>query len=277
MNGLNREDLLQVVEGVALDYGMRVIGALVTLIIGWMIAKAVKRGMQRLVARTEFDETLEVFISNLVYWAVLVIVFTAVLGVFGIETTSILAVLGAGGLAVGLAMQGSLSNFAAGFMLMIFRPFKLGDFVEVGGCSGTVVEIGIFSTNLTTGDNIRIVIPNAAIYGSVISNYSFHSTRRIDLVVGISYTDDIGTAMEILRRVLSQHERILADPAPLVAVSELADSSVNFVLRPWCNAGDYWAIRFDLQRRIKEELEAGGCSLPYPQADLHLFQEGSGS
>ena len=227
-----------------------------TLIIGWMVARAVKRGMQRLVERTEFDETLEGFAVNFVYWGTMLMVLIAVLGFFGVQTASFIAVLGAGSFGFALAMQGTFSNFAAGFMLLAFRPFKVGDSIEVAGKQGSVHEIGIFTTELDTGANIRIIVPNSSIYGSVISNYSHNSTRRNEMVIGIPYDDDVGKA----------------DPAPLVAVKELGDSAVNLVVRPWCKRQDSWALGLDLNRRIKEQLEAGGCSLPYPQQDVHLIQ-----
>jgi small conductance mechanosensitive channel len=200
-------------------------------------------------------------------------VVIAVLGLFGIETTSLIAVLGAAGLAVGLALQGTLSNFSAGVMLLVFRPFKVGDYVEVAGAAGSVQEVGIFSTVLHTPDNVKITIPNSSVYGDTIKNYSANDTRRNDLVIGISYGDDIARAIETIRQVLVSDSRVLADPEAVVAVVELADSSVNLVVRPWCAGGDYWPLRFDLTRKIKEELEAAGCSIPFPQRDLHLRSE----
>ncbi|MGI9591634.1 MAG: mechanosensitive ion channel family protein [Myxococcota bacterium] len=198
----------------------------------------------------------------------------AVLNLFGIQTASVIAVLGAAGLAVGLAMQGTLSNFAAGVMLLIFRPFKLGDWVEVAGTAGSVQEIGIFTTVLHTGNNRRIIIPNSSVYGDTITNYSANETRRIDLVIGIGYDDDIGQAVDTIGRVLSAETRVLKEPEPQIAVSELGDSSVNLVVRPWCASSDYWSTRFDLTRELKEQLEAAGCSIPYPQRDVHLHQAG---
>jgi len=172
-------------------------------------------------------------------------------------------------------MQGMLSNFAAGVMLLVFRPFKVGDYVEVAGTAGGVFEIGIFSTTLHTPDNVKITVPNSAIYGDTVKNYSANETRRNDLAIGISYDDDIGVAVSTIERILSSETRVLQDPEPLIAVSELGDSSVNLVVRPWCNASDYWPLRFDLTRRLKEELEAAGCSIPYPQHDVHVQRESS--
>jgi small conductance mechanosensitive channel len=171
---------------------------------------------------------------------------------------------------VGLALQGTLANFSAGVMLLVFRPFRVGDFVECAGTAGSVKEIGVFSTLLATPDNVAIVVPNAGIFGAVIKNYSANDTRRNDLVIGISYDDDIAKAVAVMQQVLSADERVLRDPEPVVAVAELGDSSVNLVVRPWCSSDDYWALRFDLTRRLKEALEESGCSIPYPQRDVHL-------
>jgi small conductance mechanosensitive channel len=225
-----------------------------------------RRGLER----ANVDAVLVPFLANGVYYLALVVVVIAVLSLFGIETTSLIAVLGAAGLAVGLALQGTLSNFAAGVMLLIFRPFKVGDYVEAAGTGGSVQEVGIFSTVLHTPDNVKITIPNSAVYGDTIKNYSANDTRRNDLVMGISYGDDIARAIETIEKVLAGDSRVLEDPAPVVAVGELADSSVNLVVRPWCARGDYWALRFDLTRKLKEELEAAGCSIPYPQHDVHI-------
>ena len=198
----------------------------------------------------------------------------AVLGLFGIETTSLVAVLATAGLAIGLALQGTLSNFSSGVMLLLFRPFRVDDFVEVAGVKGSVVEIGIFTTVLKTPDNVKIIVPNSSIYGATITNYAAYDTRRNDLLIGVSYGDDLADAETAIRRVIESDDRVLKDPEPVIAVAELADSSVNFVVRPWCKASDYWTLRFDLTRRIKEELEASGCSIPFPQQDVHLINGG---
>jgi small conductance mechanosensitive channel len=269
---------MQGLTGLVSTWGLRVVGALAVLIIGWIVAKTIRGSVRKALRRSRLDETLVPFISSLVYYLVLTFVVLAVLRLFGLETTSLIAVLGAAGLAVGLALQGTLSNFAAGVMLLIFRPFKVGDFVEAGGTSGSVQEISIFSTTLHSPDNVRIVVPNSAIYGAVVKNYTANDTRRNDLLIGIDYSDDIGKAIDTIRRILDADERVLKDPAPVVAVSELGDSSVNLVVRPWCAKEDYWALRFDLTRTIKEQLEAAGCSIPFPQTDVHLHQvAGSGA
>ena len=221
------------------------------------------------------DESLVPFLSSMVYYLALAVLLIAVLNLFGIQTASAIAVLGAAGLAVGLALQGTLSNFASGVMLLIFRPFKIGDYVEVAGTAGSVQEIGVFSTVLNTPDNVKDHRPQLGVYGDTVKNYSANETRRNDLVMGISYDDDISVAIDTINRVLGGDDRILADPEPVVAVAELGDSSVNIVVRPWCAGSDYWPLRCDLTRRLKEELEAAGCSIPYPQRDVHL-QGGTG-
>lgn len=266
----------QVAASTAIDllstWGLSVVGAIALLIVGRIVATWIRHNVTRGLTKSGTDASLIPFFASLAYYVILAVVVIAVLNLFGIETTSLIAVFGAAGLAVGLALQGTLSNFAAGVMLLVFRPIRVGDFVEVAGQAGTVAEISIFSTLLNTGDNVRITIPNAQIYGDTVKNYSFHENRRIDLVIGIGYRDDIGTAISIIQRVLSADSRTLADPASTVAVSELGDSSVNLVVRPWCKKEDYWALRWDLTRALKEQLEAGGCSIPFPQRDVHVLE-----
>ena len=264
--------ILETAGGVVSTYALRVVGALAVLIIGRMVAGMVRRSVRKALDRTNLDETLVPFLTNMVYYALLAFVVVAVLNLFGVQTTSLIAVLGAAGLAVGLALQGTLSNFASGVMLLIFRPFKVGDFVEAGGQGGSVKEIGVFATTLATADNVRIVMPNAAIYGQVIKNYSVNDTRRIDFTMGIGYNDDIGKAIQTMQGIMDADERVMKDPAPVIGVHELADSSVNLVVRPWCKREDYWMLRLDLTRRFKEGLEAAGCNIPYPQTDVHLHQ-----
>jgi small conductance mechanosensitive channel len=269
-SGIDTQAIIEALAGLVTQYGLRVVGAIVVLVVGWLVAKTVRGWTRRLLTRSNTDATLVPFVSNLVYYLLLTFVVVAVLGLFGIPTTSFIAVLGAAGLAVGLALQGTLSNFAAGVMLLVFRPFKVDDFIEAGGATGKVIEIGIFSTTLHTPDNVRIVIPNSGVYGGMVKNFSANDTRRNDLVVGISYDDDIGKAIDTIRGVIDADSRVLPEPAPQIAVSEMADSSVNLVVRPWCRAEDYWPMRFDLTRALKEQLEAAGCSIPYPQTDVHV-------
>jgi len=257
-------------------WGLQVVGAIAVLIVGRMVAGALRGGTRRALERGSVDATLVPFLSGLVYYAAIAVVLIAVLGLFGIETTSLVAVLGAAGLAIGLALQGTLSNFSSGVMLLVFRPFKVGNYIEVAGTAGTVAEVGIFTTVLNTPDNVKIIVPNSAIYGDTITNYSANDTRRNDLVIGVSYGDDLGRARQTILDVIASDGRVLEEPEPVVAVSELADSSVNFVVRPWCKKEDYWTLRFDLTQEIKEKLEAAGCSIPFPQRDLHVFQNGAG-
>ena len=254
-----------------IEYGMSVVGAVLLLIVGRIVAGWARGSLTKALTKAGTDASLVPFFASMLYYIVLGVVLIAVLNLFGIETTSLIAVFASAGLAVGLAMQGTLSNFASGVMLLIFRPIRVGDFVEVAGQAGTVKEISIFNTIMATGDNVRIVVPNSAVYGDIVKNYSYNETRRIDLVMGIGYGDDIGQAMQIIERVVTGDERTLSDPAPVIAVAELADSSVNLVVRPWCNASDYWGLRWDLTRKLKEELEAGGCNIPFPQTDVHII------
>jgi small conductance mechanosensitive channel len=276
-SGFNPQAIIDSVGGLLSSYGLRVLGALAVLIIGRVVAGAVRSSVRRALNRTRLDQTLIPFLASLVYYALLAFVVMAVLSLFGIETTSFIAVLGAIGLAVGLALQGTLSNFAAGVMLLVFRPFKIGDYVEAGGAAGTVMEIGIFSSTLHSVDNVRLIVPNSSVYGQIVKNYSANDTRRNDLVVGISYSDDIGAAIAAIQKVLKAEPRILADPAPVVAVCEMADSSINLVVRPWCKKEDYWPLRFDLTRKIKEDIEKAGCSIPFPQRDVHLHNSAAGA
>jgi small conductance mechanosensitive channel len=266
-------NLIESVVGAVSAWGLKVLGALVVLIVGRWVAGRVRKTVCQTLERSNLDATLIPFIAGIVYYVLLTVVVIAVLGLFGIQTTSLIAVLGVAGLAVGLALQGTLSNFAAGVMLLIFRPFRVGDYVEAGGTAGSVVEVGIFTTTLNTPDNVKILVPNSAIYGDVVKNYSANDTRRNDLSVGIAYGDDIGRAIEVIRKVIAEDERVLSDPAPVIAVGGLGDSSVDFVVRPWCRTEDYWPLRFDLTRKLKEALEAGGCSIPFPQRDVHLIRE----
>lgn len=264
--------ITQVVVDLMSTWGLKVLGALVLLVVGRMVAGWARRAARRGMERARVESTLIPFATGLVYYVLLAVVVVAALGMVGIQTTSLLAVFGAAGLAVALAMQGTLSNFSSGVMLLVFRPFQVGDYVEAGDTAGSVEEIGMFSTSLNTPDNVRILVPNSKVYGSTIKNYAANPTRRNDITIGISYDDDIGLAISTIKDVLDADERVLAEPETVIAVSELADSSVNIVVRPWCKKEDYWGLRFDLMRTLKERLEAAGCSIPYPQRDVHLFE-----
>jgi small conductance mechanosensitive channel len=254
------------------QWGLKLLGALAVFVIGRMVAGWARRAIRRLLERSAIDATLVPFVTGITYYLLLAFVIIAALGMVGVQTASVIAVLGAAGLAVGLALQGTLGNFASGVMLLLFRPFRVGDFIEAAGVAGTVQAINIFTTTLNTPDNVGIVIPNSAVWGEIIKNYAANETRRIDLVAGIAYDDDIGLAIRTLQSILDGDERVLKDPAPTIAVSELGDSSVNIVVRPWCKRENYWGLRFDLTRTIKEQLEEAGCSIPFPQRDVHVYE-----
>jgi small conductance mechanosensitive channel len=274
MGDLDLQALFAQVSTVLSTYGLKVIGAILVLIIGRALAGLARRATRRALERANVDATLIPFGTGLVYTLAMVFVVVAVLGLFGIPTASFIAVLGAAGLAVGLAMQGTLSNFAAGVMLLVFRPFKVGDLVEVAGTLGVVKEIGIFATHLNTPNNVRVIISNSTVYGEKISNFTANEIRRVDLTVGVSYSDDLELVKRTILAVVTGHEKVLNDPAPQVEVVEMGDSSVNFVVRPWCSTENYWRVYFDVTQGCKERLEAAGCSIPFPQRDVHLFPEG---
>ena len=264
--------LLASLSDLVAQWGLKLLGALAVFLIGRMVAGWARRAIKRLLERSTIDATLVPFVTGITYYLLLTFVIVAALGMVGVQTASVIAVLGAAGLALGLALQGTLGNFASGVMLLLFRPFRVGDFIEAAGVAGTVEAIGIFTTTLNTPDNVGIVIPNSGVWGQIIKNYAANATRRIDLVAGIAYDDDIGLAIRTLQGILDADERVLKDPAPTIAVSELGDSSVNLVVRPWCRREDYWALRFDLTRTMKERLEAAGCSIPFPQRDVPVSQ-----
>ncbi len=255
-------------------YGLKVLIAIAIFIVGrWVAAKLVSV-LQSMMRRKDVDETLVVFGGNILYALGLVFVVIAALSQLGIETTSLAAVIAAAGLAIGLALQSSLSNFASGFMIILFRPFKLGDFIEAGGTSGVVEDISIFTTSLKTGDNKQVIVPNNAITGGTITNYSAKKTRRVDLVIGVSYDDDLQKVKRVLGEILAAEDRILPDPDPVIAVSELADSSVNLVVRPWVNSSDYWSVRFHLTETIKTTFDKEGITIPYPHQDVTVTKVG---
>ena len=251
-------------------FGASALAALVVLIIGLWIAGSIRRAVAKWAGKTgKVDDTLAGFLSSLVYYLVVAVVVIAVLGVFGIPTTSFAAILGAAGLAIGLALQGTLGHVASGVMLLAFRPFKIGDFIEAAGEAGTVKGITLFTTELATPDNVQIIIPNGDIWGGSIKNFSFHSTRRLDLVMGISYEDEIENALNVINAVVVGEPRALKEPEALVAVGALGDSSVDINVRVWCAAGDYWALKWDLTRALKEALDAEKISIPYPTRTIH--------
>jgi small conductance mechanosensitive channel len=253
------------------DGALNVLAALAIFLIGRWIAKRIAALVAGATDRAGVDQTLTQFLRSLVYMTLLVLVALAAVRPLGVDTTSFFAVLGAAGLAIGLALKDSLANFASGVMLIFFRPFRAGDYVEAGGVAGTVDSIAIFNTIMKTPDNRVITVPNSHIYAGSITNFSALATRRIDLVFGVSYDDDVVRAKQIMQAVLDADERILKYPAPTIMMLELADSSVNFAVRPWVNKDDYWAVRGDVLEQIKLELESNGLSIPYPQRDIHLI------
>lgn len=255
-------------------YGLSVVGAIIILIVGWIIAGWLSRAVRKAADRSEkFDKTLGRFLSDLVRWGILAFTIIAVLSRFGVQTASLIAVFGAVGLAIGFALQGTLSNIAAGVMLLAFRPFKVDDYVDTGGVAGTVKNINLFVTELATPDNVKIVVPNKELWDKPLHNFSVYDTRRMDLPVGISYGDSIEKAMAVLKDVLAGDSRILADPESQVMVTELGDSAVVLTCRLWVARADYWAVKFDVTKAMKEGLDAAGISIPFPQRDVHLFQE----
>ena len=257
----------------ATTYSVKIIAALLILIIGRWLAGKISTLVTRILEKNTVDITLVRFLENITYYILLVVVIIAALGQLGINTTSFLTIVGAAGLAVGLALKDSLSNFASGVMLILFRPFRVNDYVTVGGVSGTVAGIALFNTTLNTPDNQRVIVPNSQITSDVITNVTANDTRRVDLVIGISYDDDIKTAKEILTTVLKEDDRILENPASTIAVSELGNSSINFVVRPWVKTPDTWPVKFALLEKIKLAFDAQGISIPYPQTDVHLYTE----
>ncbi|MEM7002995.1 MAG: mechanosensitive ion channel domain-containing protein [Pseudomonadota bacterium] len=260
--------------GMAIEYGPQLILAIVVLIIGlWIIGKVV-RLVQAGLNKSGTDETLAKFLCSLTSIILKALLFISVAGMVGIETTSFIAILGAAGLAIGLALQGSLANFAGGVLVLLFRPYKVGDFIDAQGVAGTVFEIQIFNTIIKTPDNKRIIVPNGAISNGIITNFSAEETRRVDFVFGIGYDDDIAKAKATLQRIMSEDSRIHSDPEPFVALGELADSSVNFTVRVWVNAADYWGVFFDTTEKVKLVFDQEGISIPYPQTDVHLHQAG---
>ncbi len=267
------EDFLHKVPDFLMTYGFKIVAAVLIFVIGRWVAGLVAKLLKRLMDRSNIDPTLSKFLARLAYFLLLAFVIIAAIDKIGIRTTSLVALLGAAGLAIGLALQGSLSNFAAGVMLIIFKPFRVGDFVEVAGVAGTVEQIGIFTTILNHPDNRRIIVPNSQITNDKIVNFSAIDKRRLEMVFGISYDDDIKKAKEVLENIVRSDPRVLKDPPPLVAVSELGDSSVNLVCRPWTKPSDYWSVYFDTLEKAKVELERAGLSIPYPQRDVHIYEE----
>lgn len=277
-SGLNWNSIVEFLKdngidsGTVVNFGKNLVIALLIFYAGRLVIALIVRGLRKLMQKQDVDKTLETFVCNLVRMALLVVVIIAAIGALGIQTTSFIAIFGAAGLAIGLALQGSLSNFAAGVLIVLFRPYRVGNYIEGAGISGTVEQVQILTTILITPDNKEIIVPNSQIMNSIITNYSANDTRRVDMVVGVSYDDDIDKVRGTIEDLVAADDRILDEPACTIAVSALADSSVNFVVRPWVKSGDYWGVMFDMTEAIKKRFDEEGISFPFPQQDVHLYK-----
>ena len=270
---MNMEKIIEVITLWATTYAIKIVAAILIFLIGKWIARKIASLFTKLMEKNNIDITLVKFLDSIMYYILLIVVIIAAAGQLGINTTSFLTIVGAAGLAIGLALKDSLSNVASGFMLILFHPFRVGDFVKVGGISGTVKTIDIFNTTMHTPDNQKVIVPNSKITSDVITNVTANEPRRVDLVIGISYDDDITKAKDLLKTIIKEEQRILESPATTIAVSELADSSVNFVVRPWVKKTDYWGVYYDLIEKIKITFDREEIHIPYPQRDVHLFSE----
>ncbi|MGJ8681348.1 mechanosensitive ion channel family protein [Paraglaciecola sp.] len=266
------EKITELVDTHAIPFAIDLLMALVIYIVGKLVVGVVINVLGKLLSRSKYDDMLVDFLKAIAKAFLMLFVIVASLNQLGVDTTSLVAILGAAGLAIGLSLQGSLQNFAAGVMLLVFRPFKAGDFVEAGGAAGVVKSISIFTTIMTTGDNKEVIIPNGAIYGGNITNYSAKETRRVDMVVGIGYDSDLKRAKEVLQEIADADDRILKEPAVTIAVAELADSSVNFVVRPWTATANFWAVKFDFNEQVKLRFDQEGIAIPFPQMDVHVHK-----
>ena len=270
---INIDKILETITVWFTTYSIKIVAAILIFIIGKWLCRRITNLLTKIMEKNNIDSTLVKFLGSIVYYTLFIVVMIAVAGQLGINTTSFLTIIGAAGLAIGLALKDSLSNFASGVMLIMFRPIRIGDFVDVGGVTGTVQSIDIFNTTIHSPDNQKHIVPNARITSDVITNVTANDTRRVDLVIGIGYDDDIARAKGILEAIIKKEERILENPATNIAVSELGDSSVNFVVRPWVKTSDYWDVYFALTEEIKVTFDKEGISIPYPQQDVHLFSE----
>jgi len=270
------QKLLEQLQEFLAESGLKLLGAVAIVLVGWWVAKLIRNVVRRVLTKARLEPTLVSFIATAAYVALMAFLIVAALGKVGIETTSFVAVLAAAGLAVGFALQGSLANLAAGVLLIIFRPFKVDDFVEGAGVTGTVEEVGMFTTQLRTPDNKTVIIPNAKLTGDNITNYTKKGVRRVDMVIGVAYGENVANVKRALDEVLRRDERIMKDPAPTIGVLELGDSSVNLAVRPWVNVPDYWDVYFDTMEAVKARFDAEGISIPFPQQDVHLIREQAG-
>jgi len=268
---MDTAEIINSITQIAADFGLRVLYAVLIIVIGRWVVKLLLKIIKAALEKTTVEETVRIFVVNLLNTLLMVIIFIAAINQLGIETTSIIAMLGAAGLAIGLSLQGSLANFAAGILIVIFKPYKVGDYIEAGSAAGTVLDIQIFSTVLKTPDNKIVIVPNGAIMKDSVVNYTDQATRRVDIVASCGYEDDIDKVKEILKDILNQEDRILAEPEPRIAVSELADNSVNFIVRPWVNSSDVLSVKYSILEQIKKRFDAEGISIPYPQRDVHIY------
>ena len=268
---MDTTEIINSITQIAADFGLRLLYAVLIIFVGRWVIKLLLKIIKSALEKTTVEETIRIFVANLLNSLLMVIIFIAAINQLGIETTSIIAMLGAAGLAIGLALQGSLANFAAGILIVIFRPYKVGDYIEAGSAEGTVLDIQIFSTVLKTPDNKVVVVPNGTIMDSSIINYTGQETRRVDIVASCGYEDDIDKVKDILKDILNQDERILEEPQPRIAVSELADNSINFIVRPWVNSSDVLSVKYSILEQIKKRFDEEGISIPYPQRDVHIY------
>lgn len=266
----NIREMINQAPGFIATYGLKILLAILVYYVGKMIARWLADVLGNTMGKRGVDSTVANFIKNLAYYGMFTVVVVAALGQVGVQTASFVAIIGAAGLAIGFALQGSLANFAAGVLLILFRPFKAGDYIEAGGTAGIVKDVSIFTTTLMSPDNVTIIVANGAIFSGNILNYSTASERRVDLVIGVSYNSKIDQVKQELQALVDADERVLKDKPVTIAVAELADSSVNFVVRPWVASGDYWAVKFDLTEQIKKRFDEVGIEIPFPQIDLHL-------
>ncbi|MFT6703054.1 MAG: small conductance mechanosensitive channel [Pseudomonadales bacterium] len=273
MPDFTQDDMSKYLDDYIIPFAINFAMAAIIYIVGKIVVKIIVSAVGKLMAKSQYDDMLINFLKAIMNAVLMLFVIIAALNELGVDTTSLAAIIAAAGLAIGLSLQGSLQNFAAGVMLLVFRPFKKGDFVDAGGVAGTVVSVGVFSTIMNTPDNKEIIVPNGNIYGGNITNFSARDTRRVDMKFGIGYGDDLLKAKKLLEEMVVADSRILTEPAPQIAVAELGDSSVNFVVRPWVNSGDYWGVMFDFTEAVKLRFDAEGISIPFPQMDVHMHKQ----